>query len=311
MRVLVLGGTGFLGSRLVATLNTRGHRCVVLTRNPSAVVPFDRSRVEFVHGDLTSPEVAEIVPGTIDTVVYVAMPPIPMGRVSPARFRILAENVRLFLKHTVEIARRKSARLILTTGASFVTNDNQVADESWPIARIGMASIGNSFDEVVGKARDAGDVDVVEMIPGQIYGNGGKFERMIAMARSGRATVLGSGKNHIPRLHVADCVDAYVRAVESKLVDERFILADDTPCTVRDFTSFLAALFGETRVRRVPDPILRLVVGNMIYRTLTMNTIVSNRHAKEVLGWMPEFPSYREGLRDVVRRIIGGQPRSG
>jgi nucleoside-diphosphate-sugar epimerase len=41
--------------------------------------------------------------------------------------------------------------------------------------------------------------------------------------------------------------------------------------------------------------------------TATMNCIVSNRHAKEVLGWQPDYPSYREGLAKTIADIRAGQ----
>ncbi len=55
MQVFVTGGTGFVGQRLVATLNRRGHRVVALVRTYERARELPRG-VRAVAGDLTKPE---------------------------------------------------------------------------------------------------------------------------------------------------------------------------------------------------------------------------------------------------------------
>src|SRR3954453_15924346 len=55
-RVLVTGGTGFVGARLVRELALRGYRVKVLARPSSSLrglSGLDSSQVEVVHGDVT------------------------------------------------------------------------------------------------------------------------------------------------------------------------------------------------------------------------------------------------------------------
>jgi uncharacterized protein YbjT (DUF2867 family) len=67
MKVLVTGGTGHLGSSVVAQLNAEGHRVRVLARRPG-----EDGTIEWVRGDLSTGEgVVEAVAG-VDTVVHTA-----------------------------------------------------------------------------------------------------------------------------------------------------------------------------------------------------------------------------------------------
>ena len=298
MKALVFGGTGFLGSRIVAGLLQQGHEVWVVTRDPAREVPFPREAVQLLQGDLSGSLSAFLdrLPEKLDRVVYAAMPPLSPGRISNREFRRLAALTERYVLGAVEVARRTGAGLILTSGASFDTRPGQVADESWPIARRGMAALGHSYDRIVAALRQEGKVPLVEILPGQIYGNGGLFRRMIEMARSGRVVILGSGKNRIPRIHVDDCARAFLRVVEGFPAGERFIVADNVSWTVSEFIHELAAHYGASSVRRIPEPILRVVVGKYVYETLTMDTVVSNRHIAERLGWRPVYPSCREGI---------------
>ena len=69
MNVLIAGGTGFIGSRIVDELLRRGgHRLVVMTRDPARARP--RAGVEYVRGDVTDPASLDAATKGIDVVVH-------------------------------------------------------------------------------------------------------------------------------------------------------------------------------------------------------------------------------------------------
>src|SRR5512145_914920 len=72
MKVLVTGGTGFLGSNLVAALVARGDTVRVLRRSRSALVALDGLPVEYVLGDLLDPDTAAQAVEGCDLVFHVA-----------------------------------------------------------------------------------------------------------------------------------------------------------------------------------------------------------------------------------------------
>jgi len=141
------------------------------------------------------------------------------------------------------------------------------------------------------------------MLPGQIYGPGGLFQLMYDWMKQGKYRVVGSGDNYIPRIHVDDCAEAYVQVLDKMPIGERFIIADDRPYTVREFSDFMADCMNVPRPKSVPGFILRLMLGKLLYQNLTMNCRVSNTKAKIEFGWKLKFPSYREGLPETVKAL--------
>ena len=76
MKVLITGGTGFVGSHTVAELMRAGHEIKLLARSPdrvsSALGPLEVEDVETVVGDVTDPAAVERAIQGCDSVVHCA-----------------------------------------------------------------------------------------------------------------------------------------------------------------------------------------------------------------------------------------------
>lgn len=58
----------------------------------------------------------------------------------------------------------------------------------------------------------------------------------------------------------------------------------------------MAKLMGKKKPGHIPGLVVKLVLGSDLYEVVRMNCKVSNQKAKRLLGWRPQYPSYREGL---------------
>jgi len=306
MRVMVFGGTGFVGSALVPKLRQRGHQVVVLTRDPESSTRLNASGVQALIGDLLEPSDFRLGLGQLDAIILLAAPRIFGKRLGKLRFRALQAEITAIYSHALEIARQSNCPIIITGGASFQTSGDQIADESWPIARFGAARIGEGIDELVARAVAEGTPKLVWLLPGQIYGLGGMFLTMYEWIRRGKFRFLGDGGNYLPRIQVEDCAEAYACALDqmdSLPTGERFIITDDVNCTTKEFMECLAGLIGVPLPGPAPSFIVKLVIGKLLYETATMNCRVTNAKAKLVLGWKLRYPSYREGLQATVQAL--------
>jgi nucleoside-diphosphate-sugar epimerase len=304
LRVLVLGGTGFLGSRIAARLLSRGHEVTILTRRTEAAEYFSSRGIETIVGDLMEPEAFMDSISPQDCVVFVAMP-LEFGRISKSKFAQIKERTTKFVSTALTIGKKLDCPTILTLGTAFSTKPGEVADESWPLVRTGLTEAGEEADVLIAKAKKEGQ-PLIMMFPGQIYGPGGQFLKMYEMMKSGRSGVFGRGDNHIPRVHVDDCAQAFVLAVERQPVCESFIIADDTPCTTREFTERMAECMGLPKPRTVPMFMARIILGGLLLSIMQMDCVVTNEKAKRELGWELKYPSYQEGLKATIESLREG-----
>jgi nucleoside-diphosphate-sugar epimerase len=102
------------------------------------------------------------------------------------------------------------------------------------------------------------------------------------------------------RAHVSDIAGALRLAVQSSNPERIFNICDDEPAPAHEVLTHAAGLLGIA-----PPPAVMMEDANLspaAQRFYAECKRVSNAKAKGALGWMPRFPTYREGLRDCLQR---------
>ncbi len=100
------------------------------------------------------------------------------------------------------------------------------------------------------------------------------------------------------RIHVDDLADALARAMARPERAGVYNLCDDEPAAPADVTACAAGLLGfEASPEEPLDP---AALSPMARRFWAESKRVANARAKAALGWLPAYPTYREGLRAVL-----------
>ena len=101
-------------------------------------------------------------------------------------------------------------------------------------------------------------------------------------------------------MHVDDIVSGVVAAIESDALPGAYNLADDLP------TSQNAVIEEACRLLNVAPPPLQTIeeakLSPMARGFYAENRRVANGKAKRVLGWVPKYPTFREGLAALTVR---------
>ncbi|MEN8247599.1 MAG: NAD(P)-dependent oxidoreductase [Bacteroidota bacterium] len=308
MKIFVIGGTGLTGSYLLPKLIEQ-HDVYALTRSENKVKKINNLGAFGINGDIRDiHSFLNELPEIIDVIVLLAMPSITPGRrMTKKRKAELRKETNDFFRNSMDLAGKMDIPIILPGGTSYMTVGDEIADETWPTRRVGLTEIGSDTDTMVKNAIEKGNPKIVQLIYGKIYGNGGLFRFMYNMMKKGRAKILGKGDNYVPNIHAGDAANAIVKAIEIMPIGEKFIIADDTPVMQKDFTIHMAELMHKKRPGHIPGFIFSLILGKDFYEIIKMNCIVSNVKAKRILGWHPEFPSYKEGLKNVLAEMKEGK----
>ncbi len=303
MKIFVIGGTGLVGSYLLPKLVESGNEVFALTRTEEKIERINKLGANGILGDIRNPqEFKNDLPDSLDIIVLLAMPSVKPGhRMTKKRKGELRKETNDFFRNSMDLAIHYNAPVILPGGTSYKTEKNEIADETWPILRVGLTEIGSDTDEMVNKAIKTNNPKIIQLIYGKIYGNGGLFRFMYNMMEKGRSKIIGKGDNYIPNIHASDAASAIIKAIEKLQIGEKFIIADDTAVTQKDFTNYMAELMNKKRPGKIPGFIIKLVLGKDFYEIIRMDCKVSNEKAKRILDWRPEYPSYREGLKETIK----------
>ena len=130
-------------------------------------------------------------------------------------------------------------------------------------------------------------------LPG-IYGPG---RSALDRVRGGRAHRIDLPRQVFSRVHVGDIVSGVIAALAAP--PGAYNLADDLPCSQNTVIEEACRL-----LRLPPPPLLTLEQANlspMAAGFYAENRRVANGKARRLLGWVPRYPTYREGLASLAR----------
>lgn len=292
MRVLVAGATGTLGLAAVRALVAGGHAVVGLVRSREKGAPLHAVGAEAVVGDVLDRSLMRAAARGTDAVVHLAASEEDFERTRVEGCRNLvdagvAEGARRFLLG--------SGYWIFGHHEGAITEDSAIDEQS--------AGRVNWTAECVA-LEHADDLDILVARPGMVYGPGSWFARMVAMIREGSYRVIGDGANRWSPVHPADVGEAFRAILERGETRNVYLVVDDEPVTVREFVSFVAAQLGVPAPASVSRKDAEGFAGPEIVRAMTANQAASNAKLRS-LGWRPRFPTYREGVPDVLRAMQG------
>jgi dihydroflavonol-4-reductase len=269
VRVLVTGGTGFVGSQLAAALVGRGDSVRVLRRASSGLVTLEGLPVEHIIGDILDPEaVAHAVEGC-ERVFHVAGLSSYWRAKREDIYRVNVEGTRIVMDACL---RAGVQRVVHTSsiGAIGIPPEGTVGNEEMAFDRQSAAfAYADSKHLAEGKVRKAVERGLPAVIvnPAVVIGAGDQY--LIAghigleVARGGLLAVPPGG---ICVVDVDAVVQGHIAAAERGRVGERYILGGEN-LTYREIVATAAALTQTPAPRRtIPRgalPLLGVVVDTV------------------------------------------------
>ncbi len=266
MRVLVTGGTGFLGANLVAALVERGDTVRVLRRANSSLVALDGLPVDHVIGDILDPAAVDQAVRGCDLVFHVAALASYWRARREQVYRVNVEGTRTVMEACL---RASVPRVVHTSSVAAIgiAPRGTIADETTPFdalsATFAYADSKRRAEEVVQQAIARG-LDVVIVNPASVFGAGDHYlntGRIVIEYGSGRIPVVPPGGMCV--VDVDAVVQGHLLAAARGRTGERYILGGEN-LTHRQIAATIAAVTGRRAPRlvvprRLLGPLARLV----------------------------------------------------
>jgi uncharacterized protein (TIGR01777 family) len=272
MRIVVIGGTGSIGRRLVPQLLARGDHVSMVTRRPRDArrlfEGFTRGatgRLEAIPGDCQIPGEWQGSVSGADAVIHLAGAGINDRRWSRSR-RELIERSRVESTHQVVAAIEDSPSrppTLVSASATGYYGDtgDEIAGERFPPGKGFLADLCVRWEEEARRAEAFG-VRVVRARLGVVLDEEGPALRaLLPWFRSGLGAVLGSGRQFLPWIYYGDCVAALLRCVDRRTLTGPVNITAPEPCDQRRFAKALAHATGRPVMLRLPRWPLRLLLG--------------------------------------------------
>ncbi len=279
-RILVTGGSGFIGRHLVDALTQRGADVTILSRYPSQA----RMKCKTVTGDLTRPETLEDVCREFRVVFHLAGDAHAVDRPDSndedSGWRTTVEGTRALVEQSL---RAGVSRLLYFSSVKAMGDGGEAClDESSLTVR--TTSYGKAKWEAEKMVLAAGQRDLpatVLRLP-MVYGPGckGNLPRMIRAVARGRFPPLPDTGNKRSMVDVRDVVEAALLAATNPAAEGKiYIVTDGRVYSTRQIYAWICTALGRpVPARTIPLSLLRLlaragdIIGHVSRRRFAIDT---------------------------------------
>lgn len=293
MKVLVTGGSGFVGSYVVQALLHAGHEPLIFDRVPP-------TRGDFFAGDLTCRQDVMEAASRVDAICHLgAVGDVYLALEDPVR--AVTMNV-VGTAHVMEAALQYKLRKVVYASTWEVYGHplRQPIDEEHPcspdhpynITKYSGERLALSYDTLKG-------VPVLALRLGTTYGLGMRpnavFSHFLRQARTGQPiTIQGDGHQARQFTHGSDIGRAFVAAVESEHRGRVYNIVAHENISIRQLAWMI--------IKQLPTRIIYTPArpGDVL------PALISSARAEAELHWRPQV-AFSEGLAEMIRECVANE----
>lgn len=296
-RILITGGTGFIGHVLCRELQARGYELTIFSRQPPETVKARCGRVESVR-DLEQLRSHE----GFDAVINLAGEGIADKRWSDTRKQALRDSRIGVTETLVDVigSWQRAPEVVVSgsavgyygdQGSSTVTESTHPNDEF-------THRLCRDWENAAKPLADGG-IRLCFSRTGVVAGpNGGFLERMVLPFKLGLGGRLGSGTQYMPWVHRDDVVGALVWMMEHTNASGPYNVVSPNPVTNAEFTKSLGKVLNRPTFLPAPAPALKLALGEMARLLLTGQRAIPEKLSNDTFEF--RFPDLEPALRHAV-----------
>lgn len=257
MRILVSGGTGFMGQAVCDSFRVQGHEVTLLSRNGGP----GRLHWNPAQGTMEKKDFSEY-----EVVIHLAGERI-FGRWNSAKMKRIRQSR---VKGTEMVARACAASeqrpgcLVMASAIGYYGDrGNEELTESSTPGNNFLAEVTQAWEDAAEPAVQAG-IRVVPLRFGIVlHPEGGALRQMLPAFRAGLGGRLGSGEQWISWISLRDVIQVIHRVVSDETVEGPINVVSPQPVQNKELTRALGQVLKRPTVIPVPAPALRLLFGDM------------------------------------------------
>ena len=295
MRIVIAGGSGFLGRALRRTLGAAGHQVDILTRRPRA----GRSdELPWVPNGASGPW-AQALEGA-GAVVNLAGEGIADKRWTAARKQALLSSrldaTSSLVKAMAEL-KTPPGVFVSASGVGYYgpTGDEPIA-EGAPAGRDFLGEMASDWEAAAAPAEAFSRL--VLLRTGLVMGSEGALGKMLLPFKLGVGGRLGSGTQWMPWISVDDWAGLTARLIVDDTARGAFNLCGPAPVTNAEFTRTLGKVLHRPTIFPVPAFALKLALGELSDALLTGQRAVPEKAL--ALGYQFRHATLEAALRSVL-----------
>jgi len=277
MKIVITGGSGFIGRAIAQRLRASGHSVAAVS--------------------LRTPPGPEVF-ADCETVVHLAGEPVAQRWTAAAKERIMNSRVQGTRSLVGALRQQPPAVLISASAIGYYgSRGDEVLTEDSPPASDFLGQVAVAWEQEALAAEEFG-VRVVTPRIGVVLGReGGALPKMALPFRFGVGGRLGDGKQWTSWIHLDDLVALFEFSISTSAVRGAVNAVAPNPVTNTAFTKGLAAALHRPAIFPVPAAALKLLLGEMSQVVLASQRVIPEAALRA--GFQFRFTDAGEALRQI------------
>jgi uncharacterized protein len=298
MRIVIIGGSGFIGQNLAAELISAGHSVTITTRKAAGSANQQYKWEQWDGKD--SSRLAEILTGC-DAVVNLAGENIGAKLWTKARKEVIYGSRIPITRSIVDAigkCKQKPGVIIQASAIGYYGIGDETRDESSPNGKDWLAGLSQAWEDAI-KDLKGDAIRKVNIRSGVVLGKGeGVLERLILPFKLFVGGPIGGGKQWISWIHIKDEVRAIRYLLEHTECKGIYNLAALVPVTNAQMGKALANQIKRPYWFPLPGFALRIVLGEMSTLVVDGQKVLPKRLSEA--GFKFNFETVDTALTDLL-----------
>lgn len=300
-KVIVTGGTGFLGTMIIAELVKRDYEVIVFTRSAQQK-NLNSGNVHYVKWNpVSADDVLDEWLNKAEAVIHLAGAPVAKRWTKNYKKTIVDSRTISTRKISESINRISNPPKFFFSASAvgiYGNADDALCTESSEIISSDFLSHVCQEWETAAKVSELRTRLVIGRIGIILDKSEGALSKMLPSFKFGLGAILGTGNQWWSWIHVADAVSMILWAMENESVRGTVNIVSPAPVTMRTFARLLGKCLHKPVLFKAPSFLLNFVMGQNAV-IVTASQRVSPQYAQQK-GYQFRFPDLEEALNNIL-----------
>ena len=305
-KIIISGGTGLIGKRLITELSEKEYDIIVITRKINKSINFiSKENVSFFEWDYnnSSEEIINLLNDSY-SIINLTGASIAGKRWSGEYKKVLYESRIITTRKIVEAISKCSKKpesfisssaigYYGTTGNEILTEESQSSDDF-------LANLCFEWEYEACKANEFGVRTVCIRTGLVIDGNDGAMKKIVLPFKLFIGGHLGTGKQWFSWIHINDLVNLYLFSINNINIKGALNGTSPKPVTNKEFCKTLGKVLKRPSFIPVPGFALKLIIGEFAQYLVTGRKVIPKSAIEN--GYAFEFPDLISALNNLFKK---------
>ena len=297
--ILITGGTGLVGKHLTTLLLEKGYTVSHLSRETG-----NNPKVKTFLWDVAKGSIDANCINGVDLIVHLAGAGVADKRWTDGRKQEIISSRTKSIELIYSLLKQHSHQVkkVISASATGYYGDcgDELVTETAPPAKDFLGQCCVDWEKAVDEGAALG-LEILKLRTGVVLTDeGGTLKQLALPIKFGFGTILGSGKQWVPWIHLQDAIDLYLFGIENQLTGVYNMVAPNPATNAKLTITTAKQLNRPLWLPKVPAFALKLAMGEMSAVVLASTKVSAAK--TEQAGFVFKYTTIKEAIREIYAR---------